>query len=202
MRFLLGVVIIALSVYGFYIGIARSNSPALFIKPQRFVAAEYECREASGPTFDLCLPAELDFEPTAEGLYFYSLEDEVRGSVVLLEALPGEDDWRRGLRGPILGTFMGGIDGTSSFDLMVTILSTRFNPVLMGPKASLLPEWIMQQKDGLIMIMEDRPVIVFSSPTRQYGVYLADFGVMAVSVEGFMDYRRLGAMLAGSMAAD
>jgi len=182
MRFILGLFVIALSIYLFYITLARSNSPELFLMPTSLHAPSYPCKTVEGPGFYVCIPSKLDYNITGDTLYFFSIDPNIRGSIKIFPELPDEKQWKDTLKNPLIKIFLGDIESLNNFDLMVRLLSHKWNPTLMGPKARLIPSWMKRRKDAQILIPEGSKSIIFYTPIRCLGFSFINSKVATISI--------------------
>jgi len=182
MRFILGLFVIALSIYCFYIALARSNSPELFLVPTSLHAPGYPCKTVEGSGFCVCIPSKLDYNITGDTLYFFSMNSNMRGSIKIFPELPDEKQWKDTLKNPLIKPFLGDIESFNNFDLMVKLLSHKWNPTLMGPKARLIPSWMKRRKDAQILIPEGNRSIIFYTPIRCLGFSFINGKVATISI--------------------
>ena len=63
LRFLFGAALIAASIYVFYIGTARINSPELFLMPERIGGAGSSCGVVVAGPLSVCIPRGIDVVP-------------------------------------------------------------------------------------------------------------------------------------------
>ena len=66
-RFIIGVSIIALSIYGFYIALTKQNSPELFLIPVAADPPDGPCTEVVFPGLCLCVPPGFSVRPGLMG---------------------------------------------------------------------------------------------------------------------------------------
>lgn len=186
-RLLLGVIVIALSIYVFYLGIARQNTPGLFLLPEKIEPAEYHCELMRSDTLVVCLPARMHHDFDGETLAFSSLTERVRGEIRLLPELAGEQQWRDSLQKPLIRTFLGEVDDLESHELMKAILERRYNPSLMGVKARVLPSWMRTDPQAVIYAPEGIEAFLFVTPHRQLGVLFTNDMVVTYELDGTLD---------------
>ncbi len=196
LRFLLGIVVISLSIYLFYIGLARKNSPQLFIVPAPVKTVDYPCKVERSDTLSACIPSTMRAAPTQKGLVFHSLELRTRGEIFILEGgLPEEKAWRDSLKTPIVRVFLGDTEDSGTFHLMKDLLRHRWNPSLMGIKARLMPSWTKGRSDVEILIPEALPALIFYTPERALGLAFGTDHVAVLTVSGHFDKTLLAGML-------
>jgi len=135
-----------------------------------------------GPQFCACIPNKLDYNITEDTLNFYSIDPNIRGSIKVFPELPGENQWKNTLRNPFIKLFLGDIESFNNFDLMVKLLSHKWNPTLMGPKARLIPSWMKRRKDAQILIPEGTRSIIFYTPIRCLGFNFINDKVATISI--------------------
>ncbi|MFY9111892.1 MAG: hypothetical protein WAP34_08140 [Desulfomonilia bacterium] len=187
-RFIVGAGIIALSIYGFYLALAGQNSPELFLVPETVALEGRPCTDVLSPSFSLCVPSGLQYTISTDGaIVLRSAEAKMRGEVKLLEKLPREEEWRASLRNPLIRTFLGDERGLSTQELMMRILSHRYNPTLMGVKAQLIPSWMKKTRNSEILIPSGADAILFYTPAHLLGFAFAEGKIVMLSCAGSMD---------------
>ncbi len=187
-RFLLGILIIALSIYFFYVSMTRQNSPELFLVPQKVDGSTYKCHTVSTLRLEACIPDTLSSNTTGNNdINFYSIEPNMRGSIKLFDRLPVESKWKASLRSPFVRLFVGDVDSMDSFDLMLKILYHKWNPTLMGLKSRLMPSWMRGAPGACILLPPAARSIVFYSQEHSLGMRFYAHSVAVVSVTGKID---------------
>lgn len=189
-RFIVGICIIALSIYGFYIALAWQNSPELFLVPVVADPPDDPCTEVFFPGFSLCAPPGLEYEPRPDGAVgIRAPATKVRGEIRVLDELPREDKWRASLRRPLIRTFLGDERSMGTRELLEKILSCRYNPTLMGVKSQLIPSWMKNSAGAEILIPRGAEAILFYTPGRLLGFAFKGEKIVMLSCEGTMDKR-------------
>ena len=187
-RFLLGISIIALSIYLFYVSMARQNSPELFLVPHPVSEIAYECRTVRSLRLEACIPGAMSSTTAKDGtINFYSIEPNIRGSIKLYNKLPGESEWKASLKSPFVRMFIGNVDKLDPFELMLKLLYRRWNPTLMGPKSRLMPKWMKGSPGACILLPPVSKAIVFYSHERSIGMRFYKRAVAILSITGDMD---------------
>ncbi|HPI91562.1 MAG TPA: hypothetical protein PLT09_00995 [Deltaproteobacteria bacterium] len=184
LRFLFGAALIAASIYVFYIGTARINSPELFLMPERIGGAGSSCGVVVAGPLSVCIPRGIDVVPQGGGMEIFSSRDRVRGSLEVIQGLPQENRWRASLKNPIIRAFLGDTDKMDTFELMDAILRHRYNPTLMGAKAALIPPWMKRDPQARILYTKDARGIVFYTPKQSLGLSFDGEKVVMMSVMG------------------
>ena len=186
-RFIAGICIIAVSIYAFYIGLAKKNSPELFLLPETIQSREYSCKTAPIEDFTLCIPSDLAFSHDGAGLDVFSAQSKIRGTIQVVDELPQEKPWRESLRKPLIKQFIGDIDRMDSFTLMLNILEHRYNPTLMGFKAQLIPPWMKNNEQARIIIPDGRNALLFYTQSQFMGLIFSGQDIVILSFVGYMD---------------
>jgi hypothetical protein len=186
-RFILGICIIAISIYAFYISLAKKNSPELFLIPETIQTREYPCKTAPIGDFTLCIPSDLAFSHDGAGLEVFSSQTRIRGTIQVVDELPQEKPWRESLHKPWIKQFIGDVDGMDTFVLMRRILEYRYNPTLMGVKAKLIPPWMKNNEQARIIIPEGRNALLFYTQTQFMGLIFSGQEIIILSFSGYMD---------------
>ena len=187
-RFIVGICIIALSIYGFYIALSRVNSPELFLVPVGVDLPDSPCTEVLFPEFSLCAPPGPEYEPRPDGTVGIRVPAmKVRGELRVLEKLPREDEWRTSLRKPIIRAFLGDERSMGTWELLGNILSRRYNPTLMGIKSQLFPSWMKNTEGAEILYPRGTKAMLFYTPERLLGFAFQGEKIVMLSCEGAMD---------------
>ncbi len=202
LRFIFGIFLIAVCIYGFYLGLAYRNTPALFVTPVRLEVQAYDGQSVNLGDFTLQLPSSARYEELPDGIYFYSYPLRIRGNVRILDELPEEEAWRRELQGPFSAMFLGDVKDLDIFSLIVKVLRHKYNPTLMGHKAAVLPSWMVGSSEALLHVDGDRHLLLFHIPQRFSGVVFVDGKAVAVNVEGHMTPQEAAFLLASVMPAE
>lgn len=197
-RFLVGIFIIAVSIYLFYLALARNNSPELFLVPEIVTPPDYPCAQALIEGHRACIPSEFSSAQGSSGIEVFSAPARIRGTIQVLSDLPQEAPWRKSLERPLIQAFLGDIDSMDTFELMKSILKHRFNPTLMGIKANLIPSWMKNNPQAEIIMPQSRQAIVFYTPTQFLGMVFSAEDVVILSFVGPLD-RDLAAGMTGSV---
>lgn len=187
LRLLVGIGIIALSIYAFYLLIAYKNSPQLFLTPLRLEGTLVECEEVNLEECSLCLPQGMSFFRGNTGYEFSSAKEKIRGRIDVLPGLPREESWRNSLNNPFIRAFLGDESSMSSFELMEKILKQKYNPTLMGAKAELIPPWIGNDPKATILIPTGDQAIVFWSEIHSLAIVFRNAHVIMLSLDGRVD---------------
>lgn len=183
-RYLLGISLIAVSIYVFYVGTALRNSPELFLVPEPAAAAEKSCSAIVSGGLRACIPEGLERSQVHGRIEFYSVQDRIRGTIEVREALPGEKEWRASLRRPFIRAFIRDVEGSSTYDLMHDVLMHRYNPTLMGVKAAIIPSWMKRTEGARILTLGSGRGILFYAPTQSLGVAFFRGAVVTLEVTG------------------
>ena len=186
-RFIVGICIIAVSIYIFYIALAKKNSPELFLMPETVQSREYPCETVHIGDFSLCIPSDLAFSQGKGGLEVYSAQTKIRGTILVMEKLPQEKPWRESLHKPLIKQFIGDVDSMDTFVLMRNILEHRYNPTLMGVKAKLIPPWMKHNEQARIIMPEGRQALLFYTPSQFMGLTFFGRNIVTLSFMGQMD---------------
>ncbi|MBN1637187.1 MAG: hypothetical protein JW920_11765 [Deltaproteobacteria bacterium] len=186
LRFIIGICIIAVSIYVFYIALAKKNAPELFLIPVKINTQNYPCNIVRNETIIACIPSSMDYTNNSDELLFYSVESRIRGNIRAITGLPREDAWRDSLRNPFTKTFLGDIDSMDTYQLIKTILQFKWNPTLMGPKAKLIPTWMRSRNDAAFLIPEGSRSIIFYTEERCLGLLFTDQKILTLSIIGHM----------------
>lgn len=184
LRFLFGIALIAASIYAFYIGIARINSPELFLVPESIEIEKNQCSEISSGSLSACIPDGYDTTMLDDGIEIYSARNRLRGSIEVVRNLPREAEWRRSLENPLVRAFLGDARTMDTFELMDAILSHRYNPSLMGVKAALIPPWMRRDPRARILYSEEARGLLFYTPRQSLGLSFQEGKIIVVSVTG------------------
>ena len=186
-RFLFGIGIIAISIYLFYIALAKNNSPELFIVPETISSQEYLCRTVIIGNYSLCIPEDLNLKQGTEGIEIFSAQKRIRGSIEVMKTLPKETQWRESLKNPLIKLFIKDMDDMDTFHLMLSILERKYNPSLMGAKAKLIPPWMKNNPRSAVIIPEGRNALIFYTPSQILGLMFSDKGIVMLSITGNID---------------
>jgi len=184
-RFIFGIAVISLSIYFFYVSIARRNSPELFLEPISVVKANYPCNTVKSVKLEGCIPANMSFNTMDDGsIHFYSISPNLRGTIKLYPSFPGDKRWRDSLKRPFIRMFVGDIDRLGTFGLMMNILRHKWNPSLMGPKSKIIPSWMKNKPDARILILEADKAIIFYTRDRSMSIRFFGKKVLFISITG------------------
>ena len=183
-RFFIGIFIIALSIYAYYMGTSMRNSPELFLMPEAIKATELPCTSVSSDSLTACIPAGIDFSGRGGTIEFYSARKQLRGAIEIIKGLPRERQWRTSLKSPFMRFFIGDIDNMDTYELMVSILQHRYNPSLMGAKAALIPPWMKKAHGARILILREDKGLVFYTPEQSLGLLFKPGAIVMMSIKG------------------
>ncbi|MBN2298413.1 MAG: hypothetical protein JXM72_07455 [Deltaproteobacteria bacterium] len=186
-RFIFGIGIIALSIYLFYIALAKNNSPELFLIPETKAAQESLCSTETIGDYFICLPEGITLSRGTEMIEVLSLQKRIRGSIEFMNTLPMETQWRQSLKNPLIKLFIKDMDDMDTFHLMLTILEYRYNPSLMGAKAKLIPPWMKNNPSAAIIIPEGREALLFYTPSQLLGLVFSGKDIVMLSLTGNID---------------
>ena len=184
LRFVLGVALIAASIYVFYIGIARINSPELFLVPEVMEIEENRCDKIFSGSLSACIPGDLETSVQNGGIEIHSARNRIRGSIAVVRNLPREAEWRASLKNPLVKAFLGDARDKETFELMDAILRHRYNPSLMGAKASLIPPWMKRDPRARILYAGTAGGLLFYTPRQSLGLSFQEGRVIVMSVTG------------------
>jgi len=184
LRYILGICIIGISIYVFYILVSMRNSPELFLLPTDAVPQEGHCANITTDRLAACIPDGIDCSPRYGRLELYSAKNRIRGFIEVLDALPQEKAWRVSLHQPLIRAFIGDVDGMGTYELMDTILRHRYNPTLMGAKATLIPPWMKNTRDARILVSSRNAVLVFYTPVQSLGLAFREGALFMLSMKG------------------
>jgi len=184
LRFLFGLALTTVSIYAFYIGIARINSPELFLVPEAIDMERNRCNEISSGSLTACIPEGFDTSVTDGGIEIHSARERVRGSIEVIPSLPREGQWRKSLEQPLIRAFLGDTRGMETFELMDAILGHRYNPTLMGVKAALIPDWMKRDPRARILYAGSTGGLLFHTPRQSLGLSFQEGKVIVMSVTG------------------
>lgn len=183
-RFFFGIFIIALSIYAYYMGTSMRNSPELFLMPEVIKATEFPCTLVSSDSLSACIPAGIDVSGRGGTIEFYSARKQLRGAIEIIKSLPRERQWRASLKSPFMKVFIGDIDNTGTYELMVSILRHRYNPSLMGAKAALIPPWMKNAHGARILILREDKGLVFYTQEQTLGFLFKPGTMVMMSMKG------------------
>ncbi len=186
-RFIVGILIIAVSIYAFYISLAKKNSPELFLIPKTIQTLEYPCKTEPIGELTLCIPSDLAFSRDGDGLNVFSAQTRIRGTIRVVDELPQDKPWRESLHKPWIKQFIGDVDGMDTYDLMLKILEHKYNPTLMGVKAQLIPPWMKNNDQARILIPEGSNALLFYTPSQFMGLVFSGSDIIILSFDGYMD---------------
>ncbi len=186
-RFIVGICIIAVSIYAFYISLAKKNSPELFIIPEAIQSREYPCKVVAIADYTLCIPSDLSFTESEAGLEVFSAQTRIRGTIQVVDELPQEKPWRESLHKPLIKQFIGDVEGMDTFELMKRILEHRYNPSLMGVKAKLIPPWMKNNEQARILIPQGRDALLFYTQSQCMGLIFSGQEIVILTFNGYMD---------------
>ncbi len=195
-RFLIGFCIIAASIYGFYLSLAKGNSPELFLKPSVIVPGTYPCRDVLLGRFSLCIPSELDVAPNGDkALYVFSIRSQIRGEIRFIEALPQEEGLRKSLGTPLMRAWLGDTRSIGTVQLMTEVLRHRYNPTLMGIKAKIIPSWMRKSPGAEILVPQGSTALLFHAAGRSLGITAQNHGYLVLSFHGSFDKAKAAGMI-------
>jgi hypothetical protein len=183
-RFFIGIIIIALSIYAYYIGTSMRNSPELFLVPEAIKATGLPCTLASSDSLSVCIPAGIDFSASGGTIEFYSARKHLRGAIEIIKGLPLERQWRASLKSPFMRVFIRDIDNMDTYELMASILQHRYNPSLMGAKAALIPPWMKNAHGARILILREDKSLIFYTPEQSQGLLFKPGAIVMMSIKG------------------
>lgn len=201
LRFLFGAAVIAASIYAFYIGIARINSPELFLVPEAIDPRTQPCSVVSSGTLAACIPQGMDTALHDGRIEFSSARDRIRGSLEVVPGLPDEAQWRTSLEKPLLRVFLGDVRGMGTFELMDRILRHRYNPSTMGAKAVLIPHWMKRDPQARIFSVRHASALLFHTPGQCLGLSFQEGRIVVLSVTGRIPAGTAAGILAGTRPA-
>lgn len=186
-RFIIGVCIIAVSIYFFYISLARQNSPELFYLPVVIQPSDYPCTSETVGNFSICIPTGINVSASPNKLEIFSAQMKVRGTIQVMDELPQEGPWRKSLHKPLIKTFLGEVDTIDTYHLMLKILEHRYNPALMGAKVKLIPPWMKNGEQPQIIIPEGSNALLFYTQSQLLGMIFSGHQVIVLTVEGHLE---------------
>ncbi|MDT8273576.1 MAG: hypothetical protein RRA35_10350 [Desulfomonilia bacterium] len=195
LQYIIGITIIALSIYAFYLLIASKNSPQLFLTPIPIDTGLEACEHVTLDGCSLCIPQGVSLETVESGWEFFSPQEKIRGKIEVFTGLPRETSWRQSLRNPFIRAFIGDEASMGSFELMEKILKKKYNPTLMGAKAGLIPPWVKDAPEAAIFIPRDDQVIIFSTEFQSLALVFREPHIAMVTVDGRMERASLAAMV-------
>lgn len=176
LRFLFGLALTTVSIYAFYIGIARINSPELFLVPEAIDMERNRCNEISSGSLTACIPEGFDTSVKDGGIEIHSARERVRGSIEVVPSLPGRVSGEKSLEQPLIRAFLGDTRGMDTFELMDAILGHRYNPTLMGVKAALIPDWMKRDPRARILYAGSTGGLLFHTPRQSLGLSFQEEG--------------------------
>ena len=189
-RFILGIGIIAASIYAFYVGTAMRNSPELFLKPESMTIEGIPCTSVGSDGLSVCIPEGVEYSLKGRRIEFYSAEKKIRGSLEIIQGIPQERNWRASMKSPFIRMFIGNVDDKGTSELMITILQYRYNPTLMGAKAAIIPSWMKRREGARIIMLNDIRGLVFYTPVQSLGLLFKDGEIVKMSLTGRMTPQR------------
>jgi hypothetical protein len=184
LRYLLGICMIALSIYVFYILASMRSSPELFLVPNVVNSTGGPCTVVDAERFSACVPVGIECSPRNGRLELYSATDRIRGAIEIMGRLPQEKAWKDSLHKPFIRAFIGDVGGMGTYELMDTILRRRYNPSLMGAKAILIPPWMKNVPGALILVPSGDKGIIFYTPMRSLGLTFRQGAILMLSIKG------------------
>jgi hypothetical protein len=184
LSYLLGICVVAVSIYIFYILSALRSSPELFLVPDTVDPKAGICSTYATEKFSACIPADIECSPRYGRLEVYSAKNRIRGSIEAVDKLPQEKAWRDSLHNRFIETFIGDERKMSTYQLMDTILRYRFNPTLMGAKATLIPPWMKNKTGARILTPSGDEGLIFYTPGQCMGVSFRKGAILKMSIEG------------------
>jgi hypothetical protein len=184
LRYLLGICIIAVSIYVFYISVSKRNSPELFLIPVVMDPKGEACTMIATERFAACIPIGIDCLPRNGRLELYSAKSRIRGSIEILDRLPQEKEWRTSLHNPFIKAFIGDVRRIGTYELMDAILKHRYNPTLMGAKAILIPTWMKHTNTARILTLPEDKGLVFYTPIQSLGLKFMEGSILMLSMKG------------------
>lgn len=194
-RFLVGICVLGVCIYGFYILRARQIAPELFLVPERMHIHEFPCRVVRIDGLLVCIPTGMGWNHRPDGLHFYALPDKVTGLIQIKQQLPNEAAWRKSLDNPLYQTFLGETGTLDTFSLMLAILEERYNPTLMGPKDRLIPPWMRGHAEARILQLEGMRALCFYTADQSLGIRFLQDRIVLVSTTGRLDQARMVGIL-------
>lgn len=187
LRFLVGVCVLGVCIYAFYILRARQMTPELFLVPERIQSHEFPCQIVRIDGLLVCIPTTMGWNRRPDGLHFSALPDKVAGLIQIKEELPNEAAWRQSLDNPLIRTFLGETGAMDSWSLMRAILEKRYNPTLMGLKARLIPPWMRGHAQARILLPDGMRALCFYTADQSLGMRFLKDRVVIVSTTGRLD---------------
>lgn len=187
LRFILGISIIAVSIYLFYISLAIKNSPELFIVPEIKTVQKSPCISTTIEDYSVCLPEDMNLSYETDRIEILSARKKIRGNIEFMKTLPRESQWRESLKNPLIQLFIKDMDEMDTFELMLSILEYRYNPSIMGAKAKIIPPWMKNAPNSAIIIPKGMDSLVFYTPSQVMGLVFSGKGIVMISLEGTLD---------------
>lgn len=184
LRYLIGICIIAVSIYVFYLSASKRNSPELFLIPVGMDLKGETCTMIATERFAACIPIGIDCLPRNGRLELFSAKSRIRGSIEILDKLPQEKQWRASLHNPLIKAFIGDVDRMDTYELMYAILKHRYNPTLMGAKAILIPTWMKNTNTARILTLPEDKGLVFYTPIQSLGLKFQKGSILMLSMKG------------------
>lgn len=197
LRFIVGLVVILICVYGFYIIRARQVSPEVFLVPEAAAVHELGCKVVRLDDMLACIPVGMGYDLQDDGLRFYVVEKKIKGLIQVMPYLPQEASWRERLQSPFIKPFLGETAGMDTFSLMRTVLDKRYNPTIMGLKARMIPPWMRGDASARILVPDGMRAFCFYTSRQSLGIRFFEDRVLVITTTGDLDQHTvLGIMAA------
>ncbi|MEN6473826.1 MAG: hypothetical protein ABFD81_07435 [Syntrophaceae bacterium] len=196
LRFVIGLSVIVVCIYAFYIIRARQVSPEVFLVPEAIAVQESGCKVVRLDDLLACIPTGMSFDLQADGLHFYQVEKKIKGVIQVMPRLPQEAAWRAALQGPLIKPFLRETAGMDTFTLMRTVLNKRYNPTLMGLKGRIIPSWMRGEASARIFMPDGMQAFCFYTDRQSLGIRFFKDRVLVITTTGELDRHTVVGLMA------
>jgi hypothetical protein len=183
-RFLLGFLITALSLYALYITHAFKVTPELMLVPEEVEPAVLKCNRVSTNKLEVCLPDYLGYEVNEGIIRFYSIDERISGTIEPADGVPFDKKIRSLMDKPLVRMSAGDLSEKSLWEILKVIFKKRYNPIFIGIRSGIVPSWMRGDEKSRIVILKGVNGIGFSGANQMLGINFYDRGLVVVRIRG------------------
>jgi hypothetical protein len=183
-RFIVGFIIIIFCIFALYISRALKLTPELMLKPEIIKPASIQCMHVKSDLLDACIPADMGHEVMNGSIRFFSARSRISGVISEGKNDGFEKRLKSSLEKPASRVILGDMSSKSTAEIIKTVFEKRYNPVFLGVRADIVPNWMRGDESACIIIPEGVNGIGFLSSTRQLGIVFDEKGLVMIQING------------------
>jgi hypothetical protein len=186
-RFLVGFTIIAFCCCALYISRAFKVTPELMLEPEIIKPASIKCMHVRSDMIDACIPADMGHEVMNGSIRFFSARKRISGVISEGRNDMFEKRLKSALKKPASRMILGDMSSKSTAEIIKTVFEKRYNPVFLGVRADIVPNWMRGDERACIIIPDGVNGIGFLSSSRQMGIVFDKKGLVMIQINGGPD---------------